>query len=66
MLPEKLFKADMDSFLERDQDRALFDLPPGRPRARPETEPANTPARRVVHPSPRPVAREKDSISKFS
>ena len=26
-LPEKLFKADMDRFLERDQDRALFDLP---------------------------------------
>jgi len=25
---EKLFKADMDSFLERDQDRALFGLPP--------------------------------------
>ena len=27
-LSEKLFKADMDSFLERDQDRALFGLPP--------------------------------------
>ena len=27
-LPEKLFKADMDRFLDRDQDRALFDLPP--------------------------------------
>ena len=27
-LAEKLFKADMDRFLERDQDRALFDLPP--------------------------------------
>ena len=27
-LPEKLFKADMDRFLERDQDRALFGLPP--------------------------------------
>ena len=27
-LSEKLFKADMDRFLERDQDRALFDLPP--------------------------------------
>ena len=27
-LPEKLFKADMDRFLERDQDRALFDLSP--------------------------------------
>ena len=26
-LSEKLFKADMDRFLERDQDRALFDLP---------------------------------------
>ena len=26
-LPEKLFKADMDRFLEREQDRALFDLP---------------------------------------
>ena len=26
-LPEKLFKADMDRFLERDQDRALFELP---------------------------------------
>ena len=25
---EKLFRADMDRFLERDQDRALFDLPP--------------------------------------
>ena len=27
-LSEKLFKADMDRFLEREQDRALFDLPP--------------------------------------
>ena len=27
-LSEKLFKADMDRFLERDQDRVLFDLPP--------------------------------------
>ena len=27
-LKETLFKADMDRFLERDQDRALFDLPP--------------------------------------
>ena len=27
-LAEKLFKADMDRFLEWDQDRALFDLPP--------------------------------------
>ena len=27
-LSEKLFKADMDRFLERDQDRALFELPP--------------------------------------
>lgn len=27
-LSEKLFKADMDLFLERDQDRALFGLPP--------------------------------------
>ena len=27
-LSEKLFKADMDRFLERDQDRALFGLPP--------------------------------------
>ena len=27
-LSEKLFKADMERFLERDQDRALFDLPP--------------------------------------
>ena len=26
-LSEKLFKADMDRFLERDQDRILFDLP---------------------------------------
>ena len=26
-LAEKLFKADMDRFLEREQDRALFDLP---------------------------------------
>ena len=25
---EKLFLADMDRFLERDQERALFDLPP--------------------------------------
>ena len=27
-LSEKLFLGDMDRFLERDQDRALFDLPP--------------------------------------
>ena len=27
-LSEKLFKADMDRFLDRDQDRALFELPP--------------------------------------
>ena len=27
-LSEKLFKADMDRFLEREQDRALFELPP--------------------------------------
>ena len=27
-LSEKLFKADLDRFLERDQDRALFELPP--------------------------------------
>ena len=27
-LSEKLFKADMDRFLERNQDRALFGLPP--------------------------------------
>ena len=27
-LAEKLFLADMDRFLERDQDRALFGLPP--------------------------------------
>ena len=26
-LSEKLFKADMDRFLEREQDRALFELP---------------------------------------
>ena len=26
-LSEKLFKADMDRFLDRDQDRALFGLP---------------------------------------
>ena len=32
-LAEKLFKADMDSSLERDQDRALFDLPPWAARA---------------------------------
>ena len=25
---EKLFRDDMDRFLERDKDRALFDLPP--------------------------------------
>ena len=30
-LPEKLFKADMDRFLDRDQDRALFGLPPKAP-----------------------------------
>ena len=35
-LSEKLFKADMDRFLERDQDRALFDLP----RKTAETKPA--------------------------
>ncbi len=28
VVTEKLVLADMDSFLERDQDRALFDLPP--------------------------------------
>jgi len=27
-LSEKLFKADMDRFLDRDQDRTLFELPP--------------------------------------
>ena len=27
-LSEKLFKADMERFLDRDQDRALFGLPP--------------------------------------
>ena len=27
-LSEQLFKADMDRFLDRDQDRALFELPP--------------------------------------
>ena len=27
-LPESRFKADMDRFLERPQERALFDLPP--------------------------------------
>lgn len=27
-LAEKLFKDDMDRFLDRDQDRALFGLPP--------------------------------------
>ena len=27
-LSEKLFKADMDRFLYREQDRELFDLPP--------------------------------------
>ena len=27
-LSEKLFKADMDRFLDRDQDRMLFGLPP--------------------------------------
>ena len=27
-LSEKLFKADMDRFLDREQDRALFGLPP--------------------------------------
>ena len=30
-LAEKLFKADMDRFLERDQDRALFELSPRPP-----------------------------------
>ena len=34
-LSEKLFKADMDRFLDRDQDRALFGLPP-RPAKRQE------------------------------
>ena len=28
VLPEKLFLRDMDDFLERPQERALFDLPP--------------------------------------
>ena len=27
-LPEQRFKADMDKFLEKDRDRAVFDLPP--------------------------------------
>ena len=27
-LPEQRFKADMDRFLEKDRDRALFELPP--------------------------------------
>jgi len=27
-LPEKLFLSDMDKFLTRDHERALFDLPP--------------------------------------
>ena len=36
-LPEKLFKADMDRFLERDQDRALFDLPPRSAKEEPST-----------------------------
>ena len=31
VVTEKLVLADMDSFLERDQDRALFDLPPRTP-----------------------------------
>ena len=31
-LSEKLFKADMDRFLERDQDRALFGLVPRLPK----------------------------------
>ena len=35
-LSEQLFKADMDRFLEREQDRALFDLP----RKTAETKPA--------------------------
>ena len=34
-LAEKLFKADMDRFLERDQDRALFELPPRSPKQEP-------------------------------
>ena len=34
-LAEKLFLADMDRFLERDQDRAVFGLPP-RPAKRQE------------------------------
>jgi len=32
---EKLFLDDMDRFLERDQDRALFDLPPRPPQQEP-------------------------------
>ena len=31
VVTENLVLADMDSFLERDQDRALFDLPPRLP-----------------------------------
>ena len=27
-LSEQRFKADMDKFLEKDRDRAVFDLPP--------------------------------------
>ena len=27
-LPEQRFQADMDRFLEKDRDRAMFDLPP--------------------------------------
>ena len=31
-LPEKLFKADMERFLDQDQERALFGLPPRPPK----------------------------------
>ena len=34
-LTEQRFKADMDKFLEKDRDRAVFDLPPRSPAQQP-------------------------------
>ena len=36
-LAEKLFETDMDRFLEREQDRALFGLPPRPAKQEPST-----------------------------
>lgn len=38
-LPEKLFLSDMDKFLTRDHERALFDLPPRPNREKGEPQP---------------------------